>query len=189
MDDAQLVRRGKSGRDLARDDHGAAQRQRPLVADHLAEVLAFHVLHDDERTAVLRHVQVVHAHRVGMLQAARDHGLVAEAAQEVLVVGQAVVHDLDGAHLPEGEVSGPVHRGHPPRPQLAEDLVLAPEDHPRLQLGRGEQVRLVLGTGPELVRKDGMAGRTVTHGLVGHCSPSGRRRRIRACAERADAGR
>jgi hypothetical protein len=51
-----------------------------------------------------------------MLQAPRHHRLVAEAAEELLVVLEAAAHQLDGADLAEGEVARAVHGGHASRP-------------------------------------------------------------------------
>ncbi len=117
----------------------APQPERPFPADDLAQVGALDVLHDDERPAVLRGVEVVDAHRVRVLEAPRHHRLVAEAAQEVLVVGEPPRDDLDRADLVEGQVPRAVHAGHPARPDLVEDLVLAAQHHARLELGSASE--------------------------------------------------
>ena len=142
-----------------------AEAERAFPPDDLAQVGALDVLHDDEGTPVLRRVEVVHAHRVRVLEAPRHHRLVAEPPQEVLVVGEAPRHDLDGADLVKGEVPRAVDAGHAARPDLVEDLVFPAQHHARLELGSAPKLRLVLGAGAELVGKDGMASRTVTHGL------------------------
>ena len=161
------MRVGERGRDLAGDGERATQVEGAFAANHLAKTRPLDVLHDDEGPSVLRRVEVVHAHRVGVLEAASDDGLVAEAPREVLVVGEPPRDDLDRADLVEGQVPRAIDAGHSARADLVEDLVLAADDHPRLEVGRRAQLGLVLGARPEFVGKDGMASRTVTHALFG----------------------
>ena len=149
-----------------------ATSKAPSSRIDLAQVPPLDVLHDDEGPAVLGDVEVVHAHRVGMLQPPRDHRFVAEALQEPLVVAELRGHDLHGADLPEGEMAHAVDGGHPARADLLEDLVFAAHDHARDEVGGGAQGRLVRGTGAEVVGVRGAAGVAVLHAppVGAHCS-------------------
>jgi hypothetical protein len=161
------MRGRERGGDLAADGRRPRDVEGAFLSDHLAQVLPLHVLHDDEGPAVFGDVEVVHAHRVRMLQAARDHRLRPEALQEPLVVAELGGHDLHGADLSEGEMAHAVDRGHPARADLLEDLVFAAHDHARNQVGGGAQGRLVARTGVEVVGVRGAAGVAVLHAPPG----------------------
>ena len=135
VDDAALVRvRQRLGRP-------ARQRDRLGERDRLAlqarrQVLALQPLHGDEALARLGDAvgQVAHDRRVG--QPGQDRRLLLEARR---LAQLAPVQDLDRDGRPVGHVAGAVHRAHPARAGLGEQLKPArydPADHALTSAGR-----------------------------------------------------
>ncbi len=102
VDDPLEVRLLEGAAALDEDGHRALGRERALLADHLVQVLALQVLHDDVERSVVELAEEEHLDGVGVLQVAHRAGLAAEAGDQVLAVGELGVEDLDRHH--------PVHR-------------------------------------------------------------------------------
>ena len=87
------------------------------------------VLHRDE-VGVLELAAVEDADHVRVLEAGRRLGLAAEALDELLVLGEAVVEDLDRDLAIELGVVGEPDVGHPARADLALELVALVDHRP-----------------------------------------------------------
>ncbi len=134
MGDAELVRSRQGARHLLADIQGACDGKWPRLLDSVAQVHAFHVLHHDVGAAVFGGVEVIHAHRIRMLQLARDHGFRAETLQESIVFGEPAADHLECANLIEGDVLGFVDRRHAAGADAAQDLILVADHHAHNQL-------------------------------------------------------
>ena len=143
---------GEGRAHLPRDRQRSRQGQGAVGADHLAQAPPVDVFHDDERPAVLGGVEVLHAHRVGVLELPRHHRFGPEPLQEVGVVGELGTDELYGHDLAEGQMLGAVDGGHPAGADLFEDLVLAPDHHSGDELGGVAERALIAGTDREVVR-------------------------------------
>ena len=103
--------------------HGDGKRAD--VADHRVESPSLYVLHDEVQD-VLAFLDGVDGNDVGMAQRRGSARLPFEALDHALPHEQQGRRQHLDRHLAvEGEIVGEVHGGHPPTPQLGEDLVLA----------------------------------------------------------------
>ncbi len=127
MDQAGAVGRREGGQHRLDEGQGARRRHRALLADHVAQGVAGDVLHGQEDRAVVGAL-VVDGHHVGVGQPGGSAGLAHEPGRELLVVAQALVHDLDGHHPVQPDVGGFVDAGHATAGDADADPVAAVED-------------------------------------------------------------
>ena len=85
--------------------------QHLLIVDILLERDAVDILHDD-KLELIREADVVHLDDVRMRQECDRLRLIAEAAQEFLILGELLFQDLDGHDLVVHNVSRFVDIGH-----------------------------------------------------------------------------
>ena len=122
MDDAALVRVGKSARDL-RPVLADRRQGKPASRDGVPERLSLDELHGEEHVpAVFAHVVDVSDVRV----AERGGGpcLADQPGARVLVLHQIAGEDLQGEVPVQTCVVGPVHLAHPARAEQADDAVM-----------------------------------------------------------------
>ena len=127
------------------------RRHRGFLADQVAQGQAGDVLHHQEQRAVVV-AGVEDGDHVVVGQPGRRAGLALEAAYELVVVGQALVHHLDRHRAVQAQVGGLVDGGHPAAGDLGAHAVSAVEDaadervgsavHDLLQASGGEGPRL-----------------------------------------------
>ena len=110
------------------------RRHRRFLADQVAHGQAGDVLHHQEERAVVV-AGVEDGDHVVVREPGGGAGLALEAADELLVVGQPLVHDLDGHRAVEPEVGGLVDGGHPAAGDPGAHAVAAVEDAPDERVG------------------------------------------------------
>jgi len=121
VDDALLVSGGEALRDLDRDVHRLADRQR-AAGQALAQRLPFQQLGDQVRLAVVG-PDVVQREDAGVVQRRDRPRLLLEASQSLRVGDELRRQHLDRHLAPEPRVAGAVHLAHPARTDRGEDLV------------------------------------------------------------------
>ena len=94
VDDAFRVRELEALRDVRPDPHRVGKQERTGALDALLQGDAFDELHDDEGAAVDL-ADVVHGHHVRVLELRERLAFLHEQAAQVLLLGRAVVEDLD----------------------------------------------------------------------------------------------
>jgi len=113
------------------DDRGHPRRRhRAFFGDDIPQVLALDVLHDNERLAVFRFVNVVHRAPHWVLELPRQDGLLLETLDELLIARQGRRNHLQRAQLLEVHVQRFVHRAHGPLADLLNDLVFSTDQLP-----------------------------------------------------------
>ena len=135
-------------------DHRDQQVERPLrlhrglAGDQVAQRRALDVLHDHVGPAVVVAL-VEDGDHVGVREAGGGAGFAVEAAGEVLVAAEVVVHHLHRDGAGEAAVGGEVDGGHAAAGELAEDLVPAVEQvpHEGVAVAHGRHVWLLTGSG------------------------------------------
>ena len=85
--------------------------ERVLLADHLVKTTAVEEFHDDERL-VLHLADLVDLNHVPMVDLGGGAGFAEEVVDELGILAQLAAHDLDRHVTPEGDIVGPVDRGH-----------------------------------------------------------------------------
>ena len=127
MEDAGGVRGGE--RTEYRLDHGQCLRgrHRRFLADQVAHGEAGDVLHHQEERPVVVTV-VEDGDHVVMGEPGGGTRLALEPSYELVVVGEALVHDLDRHRAVQSEVDGLVDGRHPAAGDLGADAVPAVED-------------------------------------------------------------
>ena len=118
-------------RERVEESQGAAQRRLGVEGSPRAEVLTqggrVEQLHHDGLAAPVA-ARVVDAHDSGVVQPRRGDGLLAEAADEGVVVGQVGVQDLDGDPSSEDGVGALPDLGHAAGPDEVVEPVAAAQD-------------------------------------------------------------
>ncbi len=148
VDEAATVRVGEGLGGLDTHGRGLGHRDTAAVVEQVPQGPAAQVLEDQEGAALVL-APVVDGEDVGVGQGGGGLGLVAEAAQEVAVVGQAGVEDLDGHPALEDDVPGGVDGRGSPAAEGGFDPVAAREDPPD-GVGGGRH-----GSGSRLQRVEG----------------------------------
>ena len=115
MDHPLPVRHGQGLGNLYAASQDLIQRERALL-QALGQRLAFEVLHDQERHAVLL-AHVVERADVGMAQAGDGPRLALEALEPARRLGRGGGQDLEGDGAVEPRVPGAVGLAHASRPQ------------------------------------------------------------------------
>jgi hypothetical protein len=137
MDDAGVVDRGETFRDLERDLEAVFPLERSDLVQRRLEVGSIHELHDDEGNVPVLVVLVDAAH-VPMPHLARQPHLVAEAREDVGAQVDLRKEDLEGDRLRELAVVGLVDEAHSPSAEQGQDLVPAGEHGADVQVsGQG----------------------------------------------------
>ena len=149
MDEVVLVGLGQGRGDLVHQVAGLGGRLRPVVLDVLFQVLARHVLHDEE----VQHracgrlagglAGVDGGDDVGMLQLGDGADLGEEAAQDALVLVGTQRQHLDGHLAAHADVLGPEDDAHAAGAEPIQDAVIA-EDQAEGRAGL-DAGRLVFG--------------------------------------------
>ena len=142
VDDAVAMREPQRGEDLPRVVDRDRDRRRPARDDQLLQRAAVEVLHRDV-VRPLRLAAVVDRDDVRLREPGRVLRLAAEALDELLVGGVAVVEDLDRDAAAELLILREVDVRHPTRAELADDLVAAVEE--RVDEGVGCHAHRTLG--------------------------------------------
>ena len=125
MDDPVAVEVAQGLERLAGDLQGERHGRRAVAVQHLQQVPAVDVLHDDERLAVGAHGEVVQHGHVGMAQPDRRLGLAQETVRRLPHRLALRADHLDDADLVQQAVTDLVDGPHPALADLLEDLVLA----------------------------------------------------------------
>ena len=123
VDDARAVRLVERRRDLDRRLERLVDRERAL-RQPIRQRLAFEILHDEERGAVLL-ADVVQRADVRMIELRDRAGFAIEALAELRVGGEGVGENLDRDRAIEPRVAGFVHLAHPAGADERQDLVRA----------------------------------------------------------------
>ncbi len=123
VDDPHAVRVVQDVAHLGADPTDLLLLQRARPPEERLEVLALHVLHDDEVHVAVASV-VVDLDHVGVGQPREGLGFPLESGHELGVVGVLLPQDLDGDRPTVREATAPVHERHPALAQRGEDLVL-----------------------------------------------------------------
>ena len=121
VDDAGAMRLVERRRDLDRDLQRLVERQRAL-RQPVGQRLAFEVLHDEKRRALLL-ADVVERADVRMRELAIGAAFAVEPFAELRVGGQRVGEDLDRDGAVEARVARLVHLAHAARADRGGDLV------------------------------------------------------------------
>ena len=162
MDDAQRMRCLQRFRYLTRDAQSAVSAQRALCFEDFSQAFALNVFHDDEGPSVFGEIEVIHPDRVGMLELSGDNGFALEALEEILV-GQTLIDHFDGANLVEGQMPGPINRGHAAGADFFQDAIFLGNDEPFHDLGAGAQGRVIARTHVEVGGISGTASVAILH--------------------------
>ena len=121
MDDAVGVGGGQRVGDLPGPVQGLAHRDR-AARQPLPEGLALEQLGDDVRRPLVD-PDVVDRDDVGVVQPAREPGLLLQAAEDARVAGQGLSHHLDGHLALQAAVPGAVDLRHPAGAEHRQHLV------------------------------------------------------------------
>ena len=121
MHDAFFVCGGQAARDLHRDLHGLAHRQRP-ARKPVAQRLSFEQLGDDVRHSFVA-AGVVDRKDVRVVQRADGTRFQLEASQPLGVRGQRGGQHLDRDLAAEARIARAVHLAHPSGTERGDDLV------------------------------------------------------------------
>jgi hypothetical protein len=140
VDHAGQVRLLDAEQDLGDDVERGGRRDRVLAADQLRERGPAQVLHGQVQQAVGRGAVVDDRDDVGVVEARRRHGLVAEPAAEALVAGEVVLEDLHRHAAPERHLLGAVHRAGAAEPDARGQAKLFGQLAPDHLLGAGNVV-------------------------------------------------
>ena len=139
MDDAVPVREPERGEDLAGVVDRELDRRGPAGDDQLLERATVEVLHRDV-VGALGLASVVDRNDVRMREARRVLGLAAEALDELLVAGVALVQDLDRDATAEHLVFGEIDVRHAAHAELALDAVAPVEKRVDQRVGNSHGV-------------------------------------------------
>src|SRR5205085_1785093 len=107
-------------------------------------------------------IEVIHPDRVGMLELSGNNGFALEAFEEILV-GQTLIDHFDGANLVEGQMPGPINRGHAAGADFFQDAIFLGNDEPFNDLGAGAQGGIIARTHVEVGGISGTAGVAILH--------------------------
>jgi len=109
--------------------------------------------------------------RIWVLKFASDYSFRPEPLVELVAIGELAIDELDGADFIEGQVAHLVNRGHSPRPDLLQDLVLVADHHSRQQLRAAAERAPVFGATLEVGRVDSLAVGAILHipALIASC--------------------
>jgi hypothetical protein len=130
MDEAARMRGVEGRRHLGHDRRGVGRIERPLRAQHAAEVAAADQVHRHEEESLIL-ARVVDRDDVRVADGDRDPRLLREAPAETRVLGEIGRDHLQGHDVIERQVRGPVDDSHPALAGHALDPV-AGEDAPPL---------------------------------------------------------
>ena len=143
--------------DLSGQEHRAADRDAPVVAELAAQALADQVLHHDVRVAVGQDAAVEDVDDPGVTDQRRRARLVEEPRDDLLVRGELGQQDLDRRLARDVLVLAQVDRAHAPLTELGNDPV-APDGLPNHRRGRLYHL-LPIASGPAgFVTKTGSSG-------------------------------
>ena len=121
MHDARGMRLRETVGDLV-GDVGEPSRRQPAVGQQVAQGLAFHPFHGDERHAGLM-ADVMDGQDVGMVQGGSRLGFPLEATQAISIVGETGWEDFDRDPAIEAGIECAVHLTHAACPERTEDLI------------------------------------------------------------------
>ena len=128
MNHSQLVRRFQCHGGLLDDQAHARHRQRTFLTNELLQAFPLNKLHDDEGTAVFGFVNVVHAHRIGMLEPAGNDRFMLEALHEELIRHEFRGNNLDRPHFIKRQMQRLVHRAHTALPHFGQETIFSAND-------------------------------------------------------------
>ncbi len=129
VDHPRLVCRGEGREHRLHQRERLPRGHRGLLADQVAQGVAGDVLHGQEDRAVVVAL-VEHRHHVGVGEPRGRARLADEACREVVVVAEAGVHHLEGAHPVQSKVGGLVYGRHAAASDAGADAVPAVEHTP-----------------------------------------------------------
>ena len=112
VQDAVLVGLGEGAQDLRADADHTVLRDRELLDDHAAEVLAVNVLHRHEERSVRQRAEVGHLDDVRVSEAGGGARLALEPLDEQWIGGERPLQDLERHGCVESDVPGQVHVSH-----------------------------------------------------------------------------
>ena len=121
MHDARGMRLRETVGDLV-GDVGEPSRRQPAGGQQVAQGLAFHPFHGDERHAGLM-ANVMDGQDIGMVQGGSRLGFLLETTQTISVVGETGWEDFDRDPAIEAGIERAVHLTHAARPERTEDLI------------------------------------------------------------------
>ena len=123
MNDALSMRRAERVGNLHRNLEGVVERQRAL-RQPVGQRLAFEILHDEKRRALLS-ADVVEGADVRMGELRDRAGFTIEAFAELPIGRERLRNDFDRDRAIEPRVAGFVHLAHAAGPEGGDDLVRA----------------------------------------------------------------
>ena len=129
--DAEVVSDRDGGEGLHEDVDDARVGQRPLFAEDREEIPTVEELHREVDEAVRLDAEVDHAHRVGVIEAARGLGLAVEPLLEHRVLRDVRPHDLERDRRVEDHMPRPEDLAHRAAADVLFDRELAGDDAPQ----------------------------------------------------------
>ena len=120
-------------RDLSAQIGNPSERHRPIFVEHLGEVVAIDILHDEIERARLRAPEVEHMNRVWVIEARRRLGLAVKPSHILGVLLELSVQQLDRHHLADLHMLRAIHGPHGPAPYRCHHAIPVGNDVTRLE--------------------------------------------------------